>query len=750
LAKKLLREYTITADMEKKNQRAEIRSLYRRLLRAARYRMTEEDLELLRKAFGVADRVCRMQKGEETETDLKRVLHIALILVNEFGMGMVSATSALLLFSHLDPAVNEIYLKKEFGPQVQLIVDGLTKIASIDTRNTFSQPENLRKLVLNLATDIRVILIKIAERLYDIRQLPQFPLDRQLMVASEAFYIYSPLAHRLGLYSVKTEMEDRYLLFTEPRTYASIEKKIRESATEREQYITEFVKPLRARLRKEQFKFRIIGRNKSIFSIWSKMKRQGVDFDEVYDLFAIRIILETRPEQEKADCWHVYSVVTDFYQPNPQRLRDWISIPKSNGYESLHTTVVGPGGKWVEVQIRTERMDELAEKGVAAHWKYKEGGREKAMDAWLVSMREMLETSPPETADDAEELKQNLYTDEVFVFTPKGELKRLRTGSTVLDFAYDIHTDIGYHCVGARVNRKNVPLKYELVNGDEVHILTSNSQKPKRDWLHMVVTTKARNKIRQALNEEKFKAAEAGKELLQRRFRNWKIPYNDENIKRLLARFKLKTAQDLYALIFQEKIDLAEVKELFVQPPEPEKVPASVKTPEPDAAQPPVTRQMEGEDFLLVDDNVDGLKYQLARCCNPIFGDEIFGFVTVNEGIKIHRLNCPNAAEMIRRYGYRVVKASWKKNYESSSFQTVVRVTGVDELGMINKLSEVLSKDLKVNMRSISMESKDGFFEGIITLFVTSKSHLEGVLHRLMKVKGVQRAVRVDEFHVRK
>jgi len=736
--------------MEKENQRSEIRGLYRRLLRAARHRMTENDLELLRKAFGVADRVCRLLKEEETETDLIRVLNIALILVNEFGMGMVSATSALLLFSHLDPSVNKIYLKKEFGQQVQLIVDGLSKIASIDTRKTFSQPENLRKLVLNLAADIRVILIKIAERLYDMRNLPQLPLDRQLMVAFEAFYIYSPLAHRLGLYPVKTEMEDRYLLFTEPRTFAAIEKKIRESALEREQYIAEFVKPLRARLRKENFKFRILGRTKSVFSIWSKMQRQGVDFDEVYDLFAIRIILETRPEQEKADCWHVYSVVTDFYQPNPQRLRDWISIPKSNGYESLHTTVVGPGGKWVEVQIRTERMDELAEKGVAAHWKYKEGGREKDMDAWLVQMREMLESSPAETADYAEELIRNLYTDEVFVFTPKGELKRLRTGSTVLDFAYDIHTDIGYHCVGARVNRKNVPLKYELVNGDEVHILTSNSQKPKPDWLNMVVTTKARNKIRQALNEEKFKAAEAGKEMLQRRFRNWKIPYNDENIKKLLARFKLKTAQDLYALIFQEKIDLAEVKELFMQQPEPEKAPAPSKTPEPEEKQPPVTRLMEGEDFLLVDDNVDGLKYQLARCCNPIFGDEIFGFVTVNEGIKIHRLNCPNAAEMIRRYGYRVVKASWKKNYESSSFQTVVRVTGVDELGMVNRLSEVLSKDLKVNMRSISVESKDGFFEGIITLFVTSKSHLEGVLHRLMRVKGVQRAVRVDEFDARK
>lgn len=719
---------------------------YRSLLRVARPYLDAPEYKLVRKAFHMADQACRQMPAKQAQTELIRVIRIAQILIKEMGAGMVAAIGGLLLNVYADPGVKPAQIKKEFGAQVQLIVDGLHKISALDTRKTFAQPENLRKLMLSLASDMRVILVKLAEKLCDMRHLEDYPLEERIYLATESLYVYAPLAHRLGLYNIKTELEDLHMKFMEPQHYASIEKQVQETAAEREQFIARFIRPIRMRLRNQGFRFRILSRTKSIYSIWSKMKAQGLGFEEVYDLFAIRIILKTEPEQEKAACWQAYSLVTDYYQPNPQRLRDWISVPKSNGYESLHITVLGPGKRWVEVQIRSERMDGVAEKGLASHWKYKGGKQEKGIDEWLSAVRRLLESPDPGAGDYLDQLKLSLYTDEVFVFTPRGELRRLPSGSSLLDFAYDIHTEVGYRCTGARVNQKNVPLKYVLQNGDQVEVLTSNAQKPKRDWLNMVITTKARTKIRQALNEEKVKAAEAGKELLQRRLRNWKIAYNDENVKRLLHHFRLKTSQDLYALIFQEKIDLAEIKEVFIQPQSPEKKPAPDTETSIRSADIPGTVKEGAEDFLVVNENVDRLKFQLARCCHPIFGDEIFGFVTVNEGIKIHRLNCPNASQMISRYGYRVVKATWKKTFQTSSFQTVIRVTGIDELGMISKITEVISKDLKVNMRSISMESKDGFFEGIITLFVTSTSHLDGLLHRLIKIKGVQRAVRVEEF----
>jgi guanosine-3',5'-bis(diphosphate) 3'-pyrophosphohydrolase len=717
---------------------------YRKLLRVAAPVLGEGEIQQVREAFRVAEEACKKANKSVWEPQLLHALDIALVVAGEMGLGLTSIQGALLYNIYEYEAVGSDIIEQKFGKQVAEIIQSLAKIAQINTSQTRYQAENFRKLMLSLASDVRVLLIKLAERLADMRQLDRFPGDRKIVISSEAFYLYAPLAHRLGIYAIKSEMEDLCMHFTEHAIYADIEKKIRDTEEKRNKYIREFIAPIRRKLSEQGFDFEIRSRTKSIFSIWSKMKKQGVPFEEIYDLFALRIILNSERESEKGDCWQAYSVVTDFYQPNPQRLRDWISVPKSNGYESLHITVVGPQGKWVEVQIRTRRMDEIAEKGLAAHWKYKGGTKEETLPDWLGKMRDMLEKTEAEAGEFIDNLKLNLYADEVFVFTPKAELKRLPAGATVLDFAFDIHTQVGYRCAGARVNQRNVPIKYVLQNGDQVEIITSSTQKPKLDWLNFVVTTRARTKIRQALSEEKMKAAEAGKELLQRRLRNWKIPFNDENVKKLLVHFRQKLAQDLYAMIFQEKIDLSTIKDILTGREKEEEKILEPALPEP-MAEPEKAVSRGAEDFLLIDEKMDNIDFRLARCCNPIFGDEIFGFVTVHEGIKIHRVNCPNAAQMITRYGYRIVKARWKRTYGRTSFQTSVRVSGIDELGMVNKISDVISKDLKVNMRSITMESKDGLFEGIIKVYVTSTTHLDGLLKRLMQVKGVTRAIRYDE-----
>jgi GTP pyrophosphokinase len=474
------------------------------------------------------------------------------------------------------------------------------------------------------------------------------------------------------------------------------------------------------------------------------MKNQNLEFEEVYDLFAIRIILKSSPEREKADCWQVYSYVTDLYQPNPQRLRDWISVPKTNGYESLHTTVVGPGGRWVEVQIRTERMNEIAEKGYAAHWKYKGLKTENVIEDWLMRMREILETQEHESPDFIDQVKLNLYSDEVFVFTPKGDLKQLPAGSTLLDFAFEIHTDIGSTCIGGKVNNKNVSIRYQLQNGDQIAILTSKSQKPKSDWLNFVVTSKAKTKIKQALNEEKFKLAESGKEIAKRRFRNWKVPFNDENIKRLLNQYKLKTSQDLYYLIALEKIDLGEIKAFLLRDESKETTrPLSKSVDLP--ARESVKQDVTYDEYLVIENKVRNLDYKLAKCCNPILGDEIFAFVTISDGIKIHRANCPNAHQLLTKYPYRVLNAKWKHADGRTSFHTIIKVSGIDEVGIVNRISDVVSNDPKVTMKSISVESKDGMFEGVLKVFVTGSKHLEALLRKFLRIEGVLKAVRYDE-----
>lgn len=721
-------------------QSREIINKYRRLLRLSSAVIAPGEVSQIRKAFRYADEACRTMNTMGRESYLSHALDIASIVAGEMGLGLVSIQGALLCKIHESPGYSRESIEKHFGSQVAEITHGLNRIAQVNTAGTKYQAENFRKLLLNLASDVRVLLIKLAERLADMRKLDRLAEERRVAVSSETFFLYAPLAHRIGLYGIKSEMEDLCMRFTDRDEYDAIVRKIRDTEEARNRYIREFVSPVRKKLAEQGFEFRIRSRTKSIYSIWTKMKNQGVTFEEVYDLFAVRIILTSQSQNEKSDCWQAYSIVTDFYPPNPQRLRDWISVPKSNGYESLHTTVMGPQGRWVEVQIRTERMDEVAERGLAAHWKYK-GGKED-FPHWLQRMRVLLEKPDAEASEFIDNIKLNLYADEVFVFTPRGELRRLPSGATVLDFAYDIHTQVGNNCTGARVNKRNVPIRYVLQNGDQVEIITSSSGKPTLDWLGFVVTAKARTKIKQALSEEKAKAAEAGKEMLQRRLRNWKIPFSDENVKKLLQHFRIRLSQDLYALIFQEKIELSQIKDILTGKAE---KPAGTVAPAP-LREPGKASTRGAEDFLVIDGAMEHVDFKLARCCNPIFGDEIFGFVTVNEGIKVHRMNCPNAAQMITRYGYRVVKAQWKKTFATTSFQATIRVSGVDELGMVNKISEVISKDLKVNIRSIVLETKDGFFEGIIKLYVTGTLHLEGLLKRIIKIKGVTRAVRYDEI----
>ncbi|MDX2431152.1 MAG: TGS domain-containing protein [Bacteroides sp.] len=618
----------------------------------------------------------------------------------------------------------------------EIILKYFLKLSDLDTTTNNSQAENMRNLILTMATDFRVILIKIAERLFLMRQLEGLEEKEQIALSSEAKFIYSPLAHRLGLYNVMSEMEDISMSVLEKEAYQELDAKLKASTEKRDRFIKEFIKPIDENLQKEKLKVEIKGRPKAISSIWRKMKQQKVDFEEVYDKFAIRIIIDTSQKREKADCWRVYSVITDHYQPNPERLRDWISAPKSNGYESLHTTVVVPGGDWVEIQIRTARMNEIAEKGLAAHWKYKGIKGQAGIDQWIERVREALDSSDSDANNLIEDLKLSQFSKEIFVFTPNGDLKKFPENATVLDFAFDIHTDVGSTCVGARVNGKNVPIRYTLRNGDKVEILRSKNQKPKIDWQNVVVTSKAKGKIKLALKEEKHKEAENGKEILKRRFRNWKIDFDDTSVRKVIQHYKYRDAIDLYFDVATDKVDLLEIKELL----------STVKKPveqkngkiEEEAVEKLVSHaKQETSDFLVIDDKLDNIDYKLGKCCNPIHGDAIFGFVTISAGITIHRKNCPNAQQLLSRYAYRVVKARWNQSERRSSFPVTLQVTGIDDLGIVSNISDVISKDLQVNMRSISIDSKDGMFEGSITLFVKDTQHLEALIRKLKRVKGV-------------
>lgn len=711
---------------------------YRALLQASRNTVAAEDKVKIRKALDLAVKACCDRVILTGEPEILHALQVARIIAGEMGLGLTSIVTALLHDSYNNLDVKPAELEKEFGKKAVEILNGFSRITSINSMQSSYQAENFRKLLLSLADDVRVILIKLVERLEYMRNLDKAPETERLPMASETYFLYAPLAFRLGYYNIKTELEDLSIKYLEPEQYNYIESRLKQTTASRNRFIRDFSAPLQEQLEKQGFKFYIKSRTKSIHSIMTKMKKQGVDFDEVYDLFAIRIILDSPFETEKSDCWRTYSIVTDLYQPNPSRLRDWISVPKSNGYESLHTTVIGPKGKWVEVQIRSSRMDEIAEKGLAAHFKYKGLKGEGGLDTWLSKMREILESSEKEDSAFLDQVRPGLYTDEVFVFTPKGDLRQLPAGATVLDFAFDIHSDVGASCVGAKVNGKNVTIKHVLQNGDHVSVIRSKNQKPKQDWLSFVITSKAKAKIKQVLNEEKTKAAAEGKEILMRRLKNWKISYGDLVVQKLLNTFNLRTSQDLYYLISTEKIELLRIKEILQKEEIAETV---VPLPVPEKEVKEIVDNQP--DYLIIEDKVEGLDYKLAKCCNPVFGDSIFGFVTISEGIKIHRTGCPNANNMMSRYPYRLISARWARSGNVPSFIATIKITGIEDPGMVNKIADVISEN-KTVIRSFSYNMEEGLFEGTLNITVPNQNKLQSIIRQIQGLKGILRASRAD------
>jgi GTP pyrophosphokinase len=735
-----LLEIDIDQELEKK-----ITAKYRSLLNALKINKTFADTAVIRKSFNYALKTLQTSRRDSGELHIEYLCDVAKIAIEEIGLGITSVNAIFLSPVYRQNMLSIEQIKKEFDDdQLVIITTGLLKITDIDTTsNNKSQAENFRRLLLSLAGDMRVILIRIAGQVQVMRQMHKLPEEEQLKVASESSFLYAPLAHRLGLYILKSEMEDLSLKYTDPKNYKMIARKLDETMKARKTFIREFIAPIEERLEKQGFDFEIKGRPKSINSIWHKMKKKNVEFEDIYDLFAIRIIINSRMTNEKADCWQVYSAVTDIYQPNPKRMRDWISVPKTNGYESLHTTVVGPGGRWVEVQIRTQRMNEIAEKGFAAHWKYKGIEEEQGLDEWLIKIREILETPEPDAHEFIDDFKLSLYAKEIFVFTPTGELRKFPEGATVLDFAFDIHTEVGATCNGAKVNGRSVPIKYILQNGDNVEIIRSKNQSPKLDWLNYVVSSKAKSRIRQKLNEEKYTEAENGKEILKRRFKNWKIEFNDENVRKLLRHFDFKVAQDLYYGISIDKIDMSEVKEVVTREEQTHDEGRRINL-DSIVGEDYKDKIRRSDDFLIIDEKVGNVDYKLAKCCNPIFGDKIFGFVTINEGIKIHRMNCPNAAQLLTKYDYRIVKAKWSRTDKETLFPVELKMTGVDDFEIITNINDLISKDQRVKMRSMNMERDDGLFEADIKLMVKDLKHLDNLIAKIHALKGVLYVSRVE------
>ncbi|WP_316830191.1 bifunctional (p)ppGpp synthetase/guanosine-3',5'-bis(diphosphate) 3'-pyrophosphohydrolase [Pedobacter aquatilis] len=730
----------LVIDLEAEKQ--EILKRYRALLRASKSTLQKGDKKEIRKAFDMALESHKDMRRKSGEPYIYHPIAVAQIAAEEIGLGTTSIVCALLHDVVEDTDITLEDIEREFGKKTAKIIDGLTKISGVFDTNSSLQAENFRKMLLTLADDVRVILIKLADRLHNMRTMDFMPRHKQLKIASETIYLYAPLAHRLGLYAIKSELEDLSMKYLEPETYKFIAKKLNEKKAERNLFIKKFVEPIDEIIHEQDLVADVYGRPKSIHSIWNKMKKKNIPFEEVYDLFAIRIILDSPYENEKADCWKAYSIVTDLYRPNPDRLRDWVSSPKGNGYESLHTTVMGPRGQWVEVQIRTQRMNEIAEKGFAAHWKYKESSNDNGLDQWIQKVREMLSNPEANALDFLDDFKMNLFSDEIFIFTPKGSLIQLPLGATALDFAFEIHTDVGATCIGAKVNHKLVPISYKLQNGDQVEIITSSKQTPKEDWLNIVVTAKAKSKIKSSLKEEKRKIAETGKEILERKLKSLKITYNTDNLQKISYFFKLPSTQELFVNVALGKIELKDIKEYLSSEKEVEN--RGPERPE-NLTVDMVKTKMKGteNDILLIGEDLQKIDYTLAACCNPIPGDDVFGFVTVSEGIKIHRTNCPNAAQLMSNYGYRIVKAKWNKQKELT-FLTGLRIVGIDDVGLINNITKVISNDFKVNMRSITVDTNEGIFDGSIMIFVNDTEHLENLIKNLLEVKGVTGVTRFD------
>ncbi len=724
--------------LEKSQYRPLILSKYTSVLKSCRNLISSEDIRQIRQAFKIA--IQNETISEQLDYgEILKILDITLIITQEIGLGRTSIICAMLHKTVEKEMLSLQQVREMFGDKVWQIIKGLKDISHIYATQRIVNSENFRKLLLSFAEDIRVQLIFLAEKLHALRQADALSADEQKQLAMETSYIYIPFAHRLGLYNIKSEMEDTALRYSNPHIYKEIEQKLKDSKNAREAYIAEFIAPITTELDRRGIKYKMKYRTKTIASILNKMRKSQVEFEEIYDIFAVRFIIDSTGENEKPDCWRVYSIVTDKYTPNPQRLRDWISVPKSNGYESLQTTVLGPRNRWVEVQIRTERMDEIAEKGFAAHWKYKGGTSDSVIENWLNELREILESNKDNAIDLLDDMKINLQDKEVHVFTPKGDLITLQAGATLLDFAYAIHTNIGGKCVGGIVNDRNETLKYVLKNGDQISIITAANQQPKADWLNFTVTSKARNKIRQFLNEEINHQADIGKEMLMRRFKNWKIEFTDEIIRKLMHHYKYKFALDLYHGVAIGKHEPSEIKEILIQP---EEKPSSIPIPKDIKVERP--RKID-EDVLLIDKNVDNVDYKFARCCNPVYGDDIIGFVSIGEGIKVHRRQCKNAQELMRRYPYRIVKTQWT-NDGATSYQTILNLTGKGEGNIINKITELIAKDPHATLRAISINSSEGLFDGNITVLIDNTEHLDQLISRLKHLSGILKVNRHDSM----
>ena len=733
-----LPKYSLNDEQEKKLILRE----YRALLRALKVRIKPGDRRQIRQAFEMAAEAHKTMRRKSGEPYILHPLAVARICVEEIGLGVRSTICSLLHDTVEDTDVTLDDVQREFGSEIAKIVDGLTKISNIVDVNASQQAENFRKILLTLTDDPRVILIKLADRLHNMRTMDSMKMEKQLKIASETIYVYSPLAHRMGLYNIKTELEDLAMKYLEPQTYKEIAKKLAETKRERTKFINEFIKPLKDKLEKSGFDFEIHGRPKSIHSIWNKMKKKGVSFEEVYDLFAIRIIVNSPPDKEKEDCWKVYSMITDEYSPSPERLRDWLSNPKSNGYEALHTTVMGPQGKWVEVQIRTKRMNEIAEKGLAAHYKYKEGAQDESrFDKWFGQIREVMTSQDVDSVDFLQDFKRSFLAEEIYIYTPKGDVKMLPIGATALDFAFAVHSEVGVKCIGAKVNHKLVPISHKLRSGDQVEIITSNKQKPSEDWLNFVVTAKARTRIKDALKEEKRAVAEEGKYTLQRKLEGMGASMSQHNVDELVNYFKLSAPLDLYYALAVKSMDLKELKEFKVIGDRLE-APKPVRVMEPKPEYNPALPKKDTE-LIIFGESSDRIVYNLANCCKPIPGDDVFGFVTTGKGLTIHRTNCPNAAKLMANYGHRIVKTKWAKNKEIS-FLTGLRIIGMDDVGIVNKITSIISGELRINISAITIESKEGVFEGTIKLFVHDKEELEELVKRLKSLNGIHSVERFE------
>jgi guanosine-3',5'-bis(diphosphate) 3'-pyrophosphohydrolase len=726
--------------LENTAENREIANRYRQLLKVSKWSREKGDVQIIRKAFVMAVDAHSSMRRKSGEPYIYHPIAVARIVAEEIGLGTTAIVCALLHDVVEDTDITLEEIQQAFDPKVANIIDGLTKISGVyDTSSP--QAENFRKMLLTMADDVRVILIKLCDRLHNMRTLEHMSDRGQLKIASETSFIYAPLAHRLGLYAIKTELEDLSLKYTQPALYQDLKYKLNASKEQRNRYIRSFIKPIKVELDELGVDYEIKGRPKSIHSIYTKMVNKKLEFEDVYDLFAIRIILDSEPEDEKMDCWNVYSIITSIFKPNPERMRDWISIPKSNGYESLHSTVMGPKGQWVEVQIRSTRMDAIAEKGYAAHWKYKDkknANSSNNLDNWLTQIREILEDQDGTALDFLDEFKMNLYAKEVFAFTPKGMLRKLPKGATALDFAFDIHSEVGAKCLGAKVNGKLVPLSYEIKNGDQIEILTSAKQKPNKDWLNFVKTSKAKNKIKQSLKDEKRVVAALGKEALGRKMKNTGFPYTVDNLNKLVAFFKTEDELELTYQIGAGTLDKEKIKlsEILVET-------TKVHKPGTERLDPSKLTSKTSRELLLGDATID-MDYTFANCCNPIPGDQVVGFITVGGEVKIHQTACKNAQNLMSKYGYRIIKARWagQGNIEEE-FEAALEIRGIDSLGLVGKVTDIVSKQLKVNMKSISFESLDGTFLGKLMLQVTDKQHLEQLMEEL---KGIDEYIKVKRI----